>query len=171
MSPTANRGDYFLLSKFAYNSELPLRGDVVIFRALNNYFIKRVVGLPGDQIQMKNGRLFINNVAVPTRRIADFTGPCPSTVVCRVPQYEEIFPGGRIGHTINQVENGPEDNTNVFEVPANSYFVLGDNRDNSADSRNELGYVARSAIVGRAAYKYIAGGIGSGSGSSNSLGY
>jgi signal peptidase I len=151
MEPAANPGDYFLVSKFSYDVSSPERGDLVVFYApqFRSYFIKRVVGLPGDRVQIVHGRLVLNGSAVQTRRIADFRG---------VPAYEEVYPGGKVGQVLDQSSNGPEDDTLPFAVPDNSYFVLGDNRDNSDDSRGSIGYVPRDAIVGKAAIKYIADG-------------
>jgi signal peptidase I len=160
MSPTLNVGDYFFASKFAYSSSEPQRGDLVVFHTqigggLN--YIKRIIGLPGDRVQMKNDRLYINGVVVPQRRIADYLEPC-EPAPCRVTQYEETLPGSRTDRTLDRVTNGPFDNTQVFVVPPNAYFVLGDNRDNSDDSRVDVGFVSRGDIIGRVAYKYIENG-------------
>jgi signal peptidase I len=160
MVPSVNRGDFFLASKSAYRSVSPLRGDIIVFHApaLHADFIKRVVGLPGDQIQMKGGSLFIDGARVPTRRTSDFSEPCASEGVCHVAQYYEYLPHGRVGRILDRIPDAPTDNTGVFVVPQDAYFVLGDNRDNSADSRTTLGYVQRRDIIGRAVYKYIAAG-------------
>ncbi|HVW73997.1 MAG TPA: signal peptidase I [Rhizomicrobium sp.] len=151
MEPTVNPGDFVLVSEQAYRAASPERGDVIVFHAtqFRADFIKRIVGLPGDRVQMAHGRLVLNGVAVPTRRIAAFD---------HVPTYEEIYPGGKIGRVLDRVSNGPEDDTEVFTVPANSYFVLGDNRDNSNDSRESIGLVPRDTIIGKAVIKYIADG-------------
>jgi signal peptidase I len=177
MVPTLEVGDYLFVSKYAYgysNYSLPLspdlfsgrifgsapkRGDVVVFkfpRDPSQDFIKRVIGLPGDKIQMKSGRLFINGEMVPRVPIdklpeSDFTGR-----VHDVATYRETLPGG-VSHTIIEVEgdNGPYDNTGVYEVPPDNYFMMGDNRDNSTDSRvspddNGVGFVPYQNLVGRA---------------------
>ncbi len=151
MEPTVNPGDFLLVSERAYRAVSPERGDVIVFHStqFRANFIKRIVGLPGDHVQMVHGRLVLNGVAVAVRRIADFD---------HVPTYEEVYPGGKVGRVLDRVSNGPEDDTLPFAVPANSYFVLGDNRDNSNDSRESIGFVPRDAIIGKAAVKYIADG-------------
>lgn len=155
----------------------PERGDVVVFKnpADNRTdFIKRVIGLPGDQIQMQAGVLYLNGEAVPKARIDDFVVPVsdgtdcagdfirPSfratvngEVVCRFPQYRETLPGGRSYAVLDQVPNFPSDNTGVYIVPEGNYFMMGDNRDDSADSRftiaqSGVGFVPIDNIVGRA---------------------
>jgi signal peptidase I len=160
MEPTVNLGDYFLASKLAYDFSSPERGDVVVFYApqFHSYFVKRVVGLPGDRVQMTGGRLFLDGVRVPTHPLADFYEACDSGSACRIPRYEEVYPDGKVGQTLDRFPNGPEDDTDVVTVPTDSYFVLGDNRDNSNDSRSGLGFVPRKTIIGRAAYKFIADG-------------
>lgn len=160
MSPSLNAGDYFFASKFAYNDVSPRRGDLIVFRvrSLQNVsYIKRVIGLPGDRVQMRNDKLFINGAVVPQRRLEDFPLPC-GAALCRIPQYEETLPGGHTDRILDAVVNGPFDNTPLFVVPANSYFVLGDNRDNSDDSRVDVGFVSHDDIIGRPAFKYIVGG-------------
>ena len=160
MEPSVNPGDYLFVSKFRYDFMAPQRGDLIVFHArkYRTDFIKRIVGLPGDRIQMKGGRLFINGVEARQRRIADWVEKCETTESCRVPQYEESLPGGRLVRVLDRIANGPEDNSEMFIVPAGDYFVLGDNRDNSDDSRDSIGFVAGDEIVGRAAYKFIAAG-------------
>jgi signal peptidase I len=147
-SPTLNLGDIVVASDRAYAQVAPSRGDVVILRvpASGEQWVKRVVGLPGDHVQMVGGVLCIDGRAVKRQRIADFMGldGAPDAVV----QYRETLPGGR---AYNTLDIGPSefDNTPVFVVPAGSYFVLGDNRDNSLDSRSSLGYLKREDILGR----------------------
>jgi signal peptidase I len=160
MVPTVNRGDHFFVSRRAYDFSSPQRGDVVVFYvpAYRAYFVKRIVGLPGDRVQMVHGRLSVNGIEVPTRRLVNVTVECATGKTCQAAQYEETYPGGKKGLVLDQVSDGPLDNTGVFPVPENSYFVLGDNRDNSSDSRTELGLVPRSAIIGKPAYKFFAAG-------------
>jgi signal peptidase I len=177
MIPTLLIGDYLFVSKYAYgysNHSLPFspplfkgrilasppkRGDVIVFKLPRDGrtdYIKRVIGLPGDTIQMKEGRLYINGVIVPRKPIAkvkteDFFGRDRE-----VPTYEETLPGG-VTHKIIEIEGdtGFYDNTGVYKVPPNSYFMMGDNRDNSTDSRvppsaGGVGYVPFKDLVGRA---------------------
>jgi signal peptidase I len=160
MSPTINVGDYFFVSKFAYRLDQPQRGDVIAFRATNlgnAPYVKRIVGIPGDRVWMESGRLYINGSPAQIRRIPDFAERC-SNAVCNVPQYLEMLPGGRTERILDLVPDSPIDNTPVFAIPADSYFVLGDNRDNSMDSRTDIGFVRRDSIVGRVIRKFAAGG-------------
>jgi signal peptidase I len=156
MSPSLNVGDYFFVSKFAYYDADPKRGDIVVFHWGGGDYVKRIIGLPGDRVQMVNDRLVINGVIVPQHRIADFVEQCGNPAPCRVPQYVETLPGGRTDKILDRISDGALDNTPVFMVPKDRYFVLGDNRDNSDDSRGDLGYIPRTQILGRAAIKFAA---------------
>lgn len=158
MSPTLNIGDYFFASKFAYDSSPPQRGDVVIFRNSGGApYVKRIVGLPGEHIQMRAGVLFVDGVAARQRRVADWTETDLFGSIQHVSQYRETLPGGRTDLILDRGTTDM-DNTAMFAVPADSYFVLGDNRDNSDDSRLNIGYVARDRILGRAAFKFAQNG-------------
>jgi signal peptidase I len=173
MAPRLLRGDYFFVSKYAYGygqhsiplsppfagrvfGSEPARGDVVVFRlprdGTTNY-VKRVVGLPGDRIQMKQGVLFINDVAVKREALADFAGPdlCGGAGVAKVKRWRETLPNGASYETLDCVDSGFYDNTNVYTVPAGHFFTLGDNRDNSTDSRvlASVGYVPFENLIGR----------------------
>ena len=137
----------------------PKRGDIAVFRPPGDAeedFIKRVIGLPGDKIQMIEGRLYINGEIVPREadkkvKTADAYG-----VETEVPTYIETLPGG-VKHQIIEIQgdNGYLDSTKVFEVPQGDYFMMGDNRDNSTDSRvppdqGGVGFVPFENFVGRA---------------------
>jgi len=174
MAPTLLVGDYLFVSKYPYGysrfsfplsfaqfsgrlfSAEPARGDVVVFRLpkdTSTDYIKRVVGLPGDRIQMKDGLLYINGTPVVRERLPDYTGAdlCgPSTG--SVKRWRETLPNGASYETLDCVDNGFYDNTNVYTVPSGYFFMLGDNRDNSTDSRvlSAVGYVPLENIVGRA---------------------
>jgi signal peptidase I len=154
MSPTLNLGDRFWAEKFAYFASNPERGDVVVFDVKGRAFVKRIVGLPGDRIQMQHGKLYLNGAPLPQHRVADFAMDCAKGL-CDVHQDAEIMPNGHSYNVFDMVNDGREDNTSVFVVPAENYFVLGDNRDNSDDSRVDLGFVPLSSIRGRATLKYI----------------
>jgi len=184
MRPTLLVGDYLFVSKYAYGyshfslplapdlfsgriwSAEPKRGDIVIFRHPGDTsldYIKRVVGLPGDSIQMQGSVLYINGTAVQREKIGetrdvDMIGDLPPPIshifnpaVDRpVSVYRETLPNNVSYNTFDIFPMGPGDNTGVYEVPAEHYFMMGDNRDNSLDSRFELGYVPFENLVGRA---------------------
>lgn len=159
MIPTIDIGDEIFVAKFAYRSERPLRGDLVVFhvKSLGRDYIKRVVGLPGDRIAMRDGRLLINGKSAPRRRLADFRTQCGGGF-CAAERYEETLPDGRRYDTLDTVKSGPLDNTEIFTVPSDHYFVLGDSRDNSDDSRTEFGYIPYTDIIGRVDIKFYADG-------------
>ena len=151
MSPNANRGDYLLAQKFAYNFQTPIRGDVIIFTVGSLSYIKRVVGIPGDKIQMKNSALYINDVAVASSQIEDYSLP-DKRGTRSIHQFVETLPEGKKVTILDEVRNGAFDNTPIYTVPARQYFVLGDNRDNSHDSRDQVGFgfISEENITGKA---------------------
>jgi signal peptidase I len=167
MYPTLMIGDYLFVSKYSYGYsrysfpfglipfhgriwESPVeRGDVAVFRnpiKLSEDYIKRIVGLPGDRIQVKKGILHINGEPVKRERIEDYE----LTPGRMAPQYLETLPNGRV-HRIVEASGdaGYKDNTREFTVPAGHYFAMGDNRDNSQDSR-VIGPVPAQNLIGRA---------------------
>ncbi|MCB1493822.1 MAG: signal peptidase I [Rhodobiaceae bacterium] len=173
MKPTLLIGDFLFVSKFSYGysrfsfpfgpdlfsgrvfGEMPERGDVVVFKLPSDQktdYIKRVIGLPGDKVQMRDGVLYINGTPVKRERIEDFMAEDAHGNTARVAQYVETLPNGVSYRTLDLVENGFADNTPVFEVPAGHLFMMGDNRDNSSDSRvpGAVGYVPFENLVGRA---------------------
>ncbi|WP_317056957.1 signal peptidase I [Roseovarius rhodophyticola] len=151
----------------------PERGDIIVFRhsVHGTDFIKRVVGLPGDKIQMKDGRLIINDEVLPIedagvfQEVMERQGPLRRTpqcangavgfgAICDKPRFVETLPNGH-KHNILNIANQRYDNTGVFVVPEGHYFFMGDNRDNSTDSRAPLtaqgvGYVPFENLIGRA---------------------
>ena len=193
MLPTLLVGDHLFVSKYAYGysqyslpfslapfrgrkfASDPERGDVVVFRLPKDdsvEYIKRIVGLPGDRIQMINGELHINEKVVARERIEDFVilekgvpiaqergrfvilGNGPTI---RVKRWRETLPNGVSYETLDLIDNAYYDNTQVYQVPSGHVFVMGDNRDNSTDSRalSALGYVPIDNLVGRAAMIYL----------------
>jgi signal peptidase I len=170
MEGTLLIGDYLFVEKFAYGyskysfpfglgpfngrifGSAPTRGDVVVFkypRDTSTDFIKRVIGLPGDRIQMINDRLYINDKVVPRTRVQDYIEDVDG-ITYHVPQYRETLPNGKSYLTLDRFTDGPADNTDVYTVPAGHYFMMGDNRDNSDDSRGSVGFVPAENLVGKA---------------------
>lgn len=156
MVPTLLKGDYLFVSKMAYGYSkfsfpgglvpvegriwegAPTRGEVVVFRPPRDPetdFIKRVIGLPGDRVQVREGRLYINDVLVERQRIENYVDP-DNPAGEGEEQYLETLPGG-VTHRIVEGagDRGNYDNTPTFVVPADHYFMMGDNRDGSNDSR------------------------------------
>lgn len=137
--------------RFAVMSE-PKRGDIVVFKFPpdnSTDYIKRLIGLPGDRVQMRDGVLYINDVAVPKEKIDDYVemiGGEPRNI----PRYRETLPNGVSYEVLDRDPQGNLDNTQVFVVPEGHYFMMGDNRDNSADSRVDVGYVPFENFVGKA---------------------
>ncbi len=173
MEDTLLIGDYLFVSKYSYGysrysfpfglapfsgrifSSEPERGDVAVFKLPTDTsidYIKRVIGLPGDTIQMIDGVLHINGEPVKRERIDDYIEQSPSGVVRRVPRYKETLPNGVSYETLDITTNGQADNTREYKVPPGHYFMMGDNRDNSQDSRylDKVGYVPLENFMGRA---------------------
>lgn len=177
MYPTLRVGDYLFVSKYTYGYSrysfpfgLPLfegriwysepqRGDVVVFRPEhkpNTDFIKRIIGLPGDKIQVIEGRLYINDKMLERneteRYVVDEYVDMPEFYH----QYTEILPEGK-EHKILEISDHERivDNTDVFEVPQDSFFVMGDNRDRSDDSRISVGFVPKENLVGKARFIFF----------------
>ncbi|MEO1681452.1 MAG: signal peptidase I [Pseudomonadota bacterium] len=191
MKDTLLIGDFLFVNKMAYGysrhscpfsacpfegrflSRAPERGDVVVFRHPVNGqdFIKRLIGLPGDQVQMVEGILHLNGDPVKTEPAGTFeeifapqgpqrlspqcsNGPVGQGAVCEKQRSIETLPGGRT-HAILNIRRSQHDNTPVYTVPDGHYFFMGDNRDNSTDSRvaqiaRGVGFVPEANLIGRA---------------------
>ena len=167
MEPTLLVGDYIGVEKYAYGvgpkqigfdlgftgrlfGAQPERGDIVVFRTPEDgwtVYVKRVIGLPGDRVQVKAGVLHVNGAPVRRERIADGEHGAP--------RYTETLPGG-YQHVISETrgDNGPADDTQEYRVPSGHYFMMGDNRDNSQDSRwlDHVGYVPAENLIGRVSH-------------------
>ncbi len=173
MKNTLLVGDYLFVSKYSYGYSkysfpfslplfsgrvpsdwLPQRGDVVVFRLPRDPsidYIKRVIGLPGDKIQVIDGDVHINGVAVKREAAKPWVDVEEGVREQPVKRWKETLPNGKVFYTLDLVDNGFADNTQVYTVPPGHYFMMGDNRDNSTDSRfSQVGMVPLENIVGKA---------------------
>ena len=179
MKPTLLVGDYLFVNKPAYGysrysfpfgmapiegrvwtgDREPKRGDVIVFKLPTNTsidYIKRIVALPGETVQVIEGHLYINRELVPRKAIGlkeVSEGPIKTAMM----EYIETLPGGVLHRIYEEADNKPLDNTGEFTVPEGHYFTMGDNRDNSQDSRvmDHVGFVPLENIVGRASFLFF----------------
>jgi signal peptidase I len=176
MEPNLYEGDYIIVSKFSYGysrhsipfsppifkgrllERVPDRGDIIVFKLPSDGhtdYVKRLIGMPGDRIQMKDGLLYINNVQVKRQYLGTVREQSPFGAVRDVMRFRETLPGGKTFVTNDFGTDGELDNTDAYVVPEHHYFMMGDNRDNSSDSRvppenQGVGYVPAENLVGKA---------------------
>lgn len=178
MKPELKEGDFILVSKYDFGYSkysfplgLPLfdgriffnqdklkRGDVMVFRLPQNpniNYIKRLIGLPGDKIQMKDGKLYINNQEISKTYIGKIE-EYDNIPESKVKAYREVLDNNKEVVVLDKIENGKGDNTLVFTIPEKHYFFMGDNRDNSLDSRfPETGFVPEENLIGKARFIFF----------------
>jgi len=179
MEPTLVEGDYIITTKYSLGYgkyaatpfELPIefgrvfektpkRGDIIVFKPDGSdvHFIKRLIGLPGDNIQMIGGFLYINNRKQDVVKIANETKTDKIGNLIRANKFSETLVGNNKSHIIFDKQIGSEaDNTGILTVPEGAYFFMGDNRDHSADSRlstqnGGIGFIESTNLVGRAEF-------------------
>ena len=177
MKPTLLVGDYLFVSKFAYGysrhsfplslplmkgrlfGSLPERGDVAVFKLPSDNktdYIKRIVGLPGDRIQVLDGVLHVNGQPVKLRHEGMFIEDLDSGRAQPVPMLTETLDNGREHLVLDITKSGALDNTRVYEVPPDHVFAMGDNRDNSLDSRvDQVSFVPIENLIGRAEFIFF----------------
>lgn len=173
MKSTLLIGDYLFVSKLSYGysrysfplgidffdgrilGDAPKRGDIVVFRPPgepHTDYIKRLIGLPGDRVQVKGGVLYVNGEMAKQSPLPDFTDT-DSSPPKPLRRYMETLPGGRQHTILDETPYGEVDNTPEYTVPEKHYFFMGDNRDNSRDSRymdGPVGFVPEENLIGRA---------------------
>ena len=177
MKPNLLIGDFIFVSKWSYGyskhslpfsipiipgkilSKMPERGDVVVFKTPSDNrtdYIKRVIGLPNDKIQIINGQIIINDKLIIRKKIEDFLDVDINGNTIRNRQYKEYFYQLEI-NILDLKDNGIVDNTQVFNVPKDHFFVMGDNRDNSQDSRfiSYVGFIPINNLVGKAQFIFF----------------
>ncbi len=177
MKPNLLVGDFIFVSKWSYGfskhslpfslplipnkilSKIPERGDIVVFKTPENNrtdYIKRVIGLPGDEIKISKGSIIINGDKIFRKKIKDFIDNDNNVSSKRVRSYKEFFYDIEFD-VLDLVDNGMADNTQIYKVPNNHFFVLGDNRDNSQDSRflSSVGFIPFQNLVGKAQFIFF----------------
>ena len=173
MKPTLLEGDYLFVSKYSFGyskhsfpmsfpgfsgrvfGKYPKRGDVAVFKFTQNTridYIKRIVGLPGDTVQVKDGILYLNNTAVDRKLKGPWRAKDRNNIMQTYTRYEENLSDNFIYDVLDATPNGMLDNTDIYTVPAGHIFAMGDNRDQSSDSRilSQLGFIPFDHLVGKA---------------------
>ena len=177
MKPNLLVGDFIFVSKWSYGysrhslplslplipnkifSSLPDRGEIVVFKTPQDNrtdYIKRVIGLPGDKIRIRNGQIIINDRIIIRKKDKDFIDVNKNNNTKRIRKYTEFFYENEV-EVLDIMDNGPVDNTSLYVVPKDHFFVMGDNRDNSQDSRfiSVVGYIPIENLVGKAQFIFF----------------
>ena len=177
MKPNLLVGDFIFVSKWSYGfskhslpfsiplipgkifSKLPERGEVVVFKTPEDNrtdYIKRVIGLPGDRIQIIDGKIIINDNLILRKKLNDFIDTDKNLSIKRIRKYKEYFFNKEI-EVLDIMDQGIVDNTNLYVVPEGHFFVMGDNRDTSQDSRftNIVGYIPIENLIGKAQFIFF----------------
>ena len=177
MKPNLLVGDFIFVSKWSYGyskhslpfsipiipkkifNKIPDRGDIVVFKTPEDNrtdYIKRVIGIPGDKIRIINGQIIINNEKIIKKRVNDFIDNDNNISLKRNRRYIEYYDDFQI-EVLDIMDNGIVDNTKLYEVPKGHFFVMGDNRDNSQDSRfdNVIGFIPVENLVGKARFVFF----------------
>ena len=176
MKPNLLVGDFIFVSKWSYGyskhslpfslplipnkifPKIPSRGDIVVFKTPQDNrtdYIKRVIGLPGDKIKIINGQINLNENKILRKKINDFIDNDHNTSAKRVRMYDELHDNYSF-KVLDIMDNGIADNTKLFSVPEGYFFVMGDNRDNSQDSRfSNVGFIPSENIIGKAQFIFF----------------
>lgn len=177
MKPNLLVGDFIFVSKWSFGyskhslpfsiplipkkifNKIPYRGDIVVFKTPEDNrtdYIKRVVGLPGDKIRIINGQILLNDNLIIRKKMSDFIDNDKGTSLKRVRKYREYFENINF-EVLDIMDNGIVDNTELFIVPEGHFFVMGDNRDNSQDSRfrKPVGFIPFENLVGKARFIFF----------------
>ncbi len=176
MYPTLYVGDYLFVSKYTYGyskhslpfslplfegriwEDKPQRGDVVVFKFPQDNrtdFIKRIIGMPGEKIKLEKGRVYINGKVLPREKIEDFVLRDHQGNAERFTQYVETLPEGKQHKILEISDYEVADDMPEITIPKDSYFMMGDNRDRSDDSRISVGFVPEENLVGKARFLFF----------------
>ena len=176
MKPNLLVGDFIFVTKWSYGyskhslpfsiplipkkifSNIPNRGDIVVFKTPEDNrtdYIKRVIGLPGDKIRVTNGEIYLNENKILRKKLNDFIDNDKNAFIKRIRKYLE-YHDDLTFEVLDIIDDGIADNTKLFLVPEGHFFVMGDNRDNSQDSRfKTVGFIPIENLVGKARFIFF----------------